>query len=147
MSLRCTGSSNTFSFLLNNHQRLIALPWCEAISELFSLHTESYLERYGWLSGKRSLTNSFSFQGWVILELSGGRRSSMAQSKHIIRAACAPSPTFFIPIRLLHNVIWCLGRSLTTIYISRLGGLQYCSWDEKTVLCVNGISFETTPAG
>ena len=33
--LRYTGSSNTFSFLLNNHQRLITLPWCEAASELF----------------------------------------------------------------------------------------------------------------
>ena len=145
MSLRCTGSSNTFSFLLNNHQRLIALPWCEAISELFSLHTESYVERYGWLSGKRSLTNRF-FSGMGYFG-AVWRRSSMAQSKHIIRAACAPSPTFFIPIRLLHNVIWCLGRSLTTIYISRLGGLRNCSWDEKTVLCMNGVSFETTPSG
>ena len=97
--------------------------------------------------GEAIVDEQFFFQGWVILELSGGRRSSMAQSKHIIRAACAPSPTFFIPIRLLHNVIWCLGRSLTTIYISRLGGLPYCSWDEKTVLCVNGVSFETTPSG
>ena len=44
VSSSCTGNSNTLSFLLNCHQRLIAHPWCEVVSKLFPLHKESCAE-------------------------------------------------------------------------------------------------------